>query len=819
MDLYTKNLFDAKNTANKILLVKKNNFLEDIASCDIDLSKTFYPCIQKWYKIEGFRAKENETEKIETVKKAAYRLFRSAGTSCSSFVLENKNGETNVLYGTGRADTLPAVFSSTLSECMIYKTDWNPSSFSYSGLLTGTFSSVANFADSFAAIGNDCYVACIVLPANGDEEVYQKIRENEYNKDKIAPYKTIERVYGNTTKRTEQLPVHEVINAVDLLEKETSFLSENAGIGFARSYIRFGSQEADTYIKLKSALCSCIGEAEKEYEPIRIIDTPNLTDGVKKLLASPGININGEFTVNPASWQPLDRLASFCSLPVESHNGFYVKKRDIDGNSLNPFPVIRSVNGITIGSIKNAPGNAAIPLSSFVSHAFVTGSTRTGKTTFVKRTLKELYDQGIPFLVLEAAKKEYIQLLPYIPDLKIYTPGNDGNQLYINPLEPEEGVLIENHVSAVVRAITAATGGEHPIPEALEGLLKDTYAKEGWHYGMMAYHDEEKPFPTVKDAFDGIADYINKRSKYASEISQNLEGAISIRTENLSNGALGSCFSKPFGMTAKDILEQPTLIELADFSSAGVEFLMNILLFKIHCYLSHLPETKVLKRVIVVEEAHNVFRKATEDSLRAGNNDYFEKLLAEVGASGTGMIFSDQRPSIMSDAVIANTAIKIVHPLGSSADYEIMASSLDLSETQTAMIKEFKPGTCLIGLRGIFGVQHASVNALPESASLNPACHICPCRFRCRKAAVSSLLENIDSTKAGYHVSNIKTCLYNPALLSKKVDEMLESLNISASNSTKTCLLGALIQQENNISFQQARIITTSYNNHLKGDL
>ncbi len=818
MDLYTKNLFEAKNTANNIILMKKNNFLENAAVCDIDASAVFYPNIQNWYQIEGFRAKETDAETIEAIKNSVYRVLRAAGASCSTFVVENKDNETRVLYGTGRADTLPAVFSSTLSECAVHKTDWNPSSFSYSGLVTGTLSSVANFADSFAAIGNDCYVACIVLSANGDEEVYQKIRENEYHKDKIAPYKTIERVYGNTTKRTEQLPVHEIINAVDLLEKETSFLSENAGIGFARSYIRFGSQDADTYIKLKSTVCSCLGEAEKEYEPIRIIDTPNLTDGVKKLLASPGININGEFTVNPASWQPLDRLASFCSLPVESHNGFYVKKRKIDDNSLNPFPITKTVNGIEIGSIKNTSKAAGIPLPIFTSHAFVTGSTRTGKTTAVKRILKELYDQGIPFLVLESAKKEYIQLLPYIPDLKIYTPGNDGNQLYINPLEPEEGTLIENHVSAVVRSITASTGGEHPIPEAMEGLLKATYAKKGWHYGMMAYRDAAKPFPTVKDAFDGIADYLNNHSKYGSEIRQNLEGALSIRTENLSNGALGKCFSEPFGMTAKDFLEQPTLIELADFSSGGVEFLVNILLFRIHCYLSHLPESKVLKRVVVVEEAHNIFRKASEDSLRADNNNYFEKLLAEVGASGTGMIFCDQRPSILSDAVIANTAIKIVHPLGSSIDYEIMASSLDLSETQTAMIKEFKPGTCLIGLRGIFGVQHASVNALSESASLNPACHICPCRFRCRKAAVSSLLENIDSTKAGYHVSNIKTCLYNPALLSKKVDEMLESLNISASNSTKTCLLGALIQQADDISFQQARIITTSYNMHLKGE-
>src|SRR5699024_753585 len=124
-----------------------------------------------------------------------------------------------------------------------------------------------------------------------------------------------------------------------------------------------------------------------------------------------------------------------------------------------------------------------------------------------------------------------------------------GQQLYINPLQVEDGTLIENHIDAVVRAITAATAGEHPIPEALEGLLRQTYKQAGWEYGMMAYTDKEKPFPTFRDAFENIPDYIHNHARYGPEVRQNLEGALTLRTENLYTGSLGRTFSRAFGIT------------------------------------------------------------------------------------------------------------------------------------------------------------------------------------------------------------------------------------------------------------------------------
>lgn len=246
---------------------------------------------------------------------------------------------------------------------------------------------------------------------------------------------------------------------------------------------------------------------------------------------------------------------------------------------------------------------------------------------------------------------------------------------------------------------------------------------------------------------------------------------------------------------------------------------MNILLFKLHCYISRLPESNTLKRVIVVEEAHNVFRKTiSEDSSRARSNDYFEKMLAEISASGTGMILCDQRPGIMSDAVIANTSVKVVHALtAAKTDLDLMASSLGLSSTQADRIMEFDKGICLIGIRGIPGVQHVKVKPLVQGRNTNPACHICASRFRCRKTSVLKMIQSMDEGQVRYHLSKIQANPYNTAILSHNIDCMLRDLNVSAAAATKCCLLGVLLQKYGTVSYQESRVILNSYNQYLKG--
>ncbi|MBQ8642508.1 MAG: ATP-binding protein [Clostridia bacterium] len=692
-----------------------------------------------------------------------------------------------------------------------------------SGLLTGTLSA-DRVADAAAASDiREWYIACVLLPVS-DMEVQEKIQENQAMAAWLDPYHSFQRIYGNASRRVEELPEPQIINAVCLLREENEFLMRNMGEGYVRSIVRFGTADRPSWNRLASLIGSCMNcdsDMAGEFEPIRVYPVSGQHRSLQECIAIPCVtpeNCTVGAPVHISSWQNASTAASFCIPPMESHHGYYLKEYTIDENSLEVFGKIRPVteDSICTGTLTGG-GKAVIPLVSLLSHGFISGSTNSGKTTTVKRILKELHSCGIPFTVIEAAKKEYVQMFPHIDNLKIYSSGIDGIPLAINPLQPEEGVLIENHVAAVVRSLIASTGGEHPIPEAYEGLLKQTYAQFGWKYGTLAWHDPSKPFPTMADVLENIDSYIENHARYGAEVRQNITGALTLRTENMSSGALGTLFARPSGLTAKEILSSPSVIELADFSEQATAFLMNILLYKFHSYLSRLPEERGLRRMIVVEEAHNVFRKtSTEESALALSNRYFEKMLAEIRSSGTGILMSDQRPGIMSEAVIANTAVKIVHGLSDPGDRKIMGEAMNLTDFQIRKISEFAKGECIIGLREQYGVQHSITVPLEEKAYENAACLSCLSRFRCKKDAVNRIIREMDPGRLRLHKSKIRSAPYNPRRLAQNIDAMLEDMQISAAASTKCCLLGKILQQDGSIPYQDCRIIVKSYREHLQ---
>lgn len=235
---------------------------------------------------------------------------------------------------------------------------------------------------------------------------------------------------------------------------------------------------------------------------------------------------------------------------------------------------------------------------------------------------------------------------------------------------------------------------------------------------------------------------------------------------------------------------------------------MNILLYKFHSYLSRQPESSQLNRVIVVEEAHNVFKRTlSEENGRALSNEYFDKMLAEIRSSGTGLLLSDQRASLLSEAVMANTSVKILHALTDSEDRKTVGASANLSDFQLKKLAEFRPGECVVAIRGQHGVQHAQVTAPAGEQELHSACHICTTRFRCRRNAVKSMLAGMDSTRIAFHVSKIQAEPYNVALLERNITNMLRDLNVTASDATKICLLGKILDTYGRSSLQEKRII------------
>lgn len=824
MDYMVRKYKDAQLMAEKIVAMKKGNYLNYVNSSTLVLgSNSYTPSITKWFKMSGYRENSDRSSTLNHLRSAVSKWVRATnGTgSDSAFAIVRNSDLTSVYYGSNSNES-EDIFRANISECDICASTLSETVFRVNGLFTGTFTS-SGVADALIVSNiRDFYVACVFTPI-ADSDVYKIIESDKKYVNILDEYKTFQRVYGNLSKRTENIPVTSVIQAIDVLKEEIEYLKSNMGRGFVRAMVRFGAPNEADYSRLSSIINSCFcSEEGKGFEPVRCFKIENVCARVEDLIKVPYTRVNNaDYTGNfhLLTLQHRDSVASFCTPSLISCDGYYVKNYSVNEDSMEVFSVPKVINEdyIKIGKIFNSNERAVIPVSELNKHCFVTGSTGTGKTTTVKTILCELYKEGIPFTVIEGAKKEYFSLISSIPELQVYTPGTDGRPLCINPLQPEDGVLIENHVAAIVRALLASTGGEHPIPEAFSGLLKETYYEFKWEYGMMAYTDEYKPFPTFADVLKNVDSYIEKHARYGAEVKQNLTAALSLRTETMNDGALGHLFTNHKGLMSADLLEKPCVIELSDFSEDSVSFLMNILLFRFQCFLARKSESERLRRVIVIEEAHNVFKKTiSEDNGRALSNNYFDRMLAEIRSSGTGLIISDQRPHILSEAVMENTAVKLIHGLDRD-NRDCAGQAVDLTELQIKKVGEFAPGECLIYIRGKYGIQHAQIyHKKNNGTGLNTACQVCANRFRCKNGAVNSMLGVMDEELMVFHAKKIMSNPYNPGVLEINITEMLKALNVTATGGTKMCFLGELLRRYSDSSVQEQRVIVNSYNKFIR---
>lgn len=190
-------------------------------------------------------------------------------------------------------------------------------------------------------------------------------------------------------------------------------------------------------------------------------------------------------------------------------------------------------------------------------------------------------------------------------------------------------------------------------------------------------------------------------------------------------------------------------------------------------------------------------------------------MFAEIRASGTGLILSDQRPSIMPDSVLANTAVKVCLSMDSEDDRKTIGGAMGLSDIQRHELHIFGIGECIVTIRGHRGVFHVRVDKFAAESSFSASCMVCTCRFRCRKTAVRKLIADLPPELVRYHLSKVTANPYNISLLSANINHMLEDMHVTAAASTRLCLLGELLRRAN-IPMNESRLIVNVYNNYMK---
>jgi len=275
-----------------------------------------------------------------------------------------------------------------------------------------------------------------------------------------------------------------------------------------------------------------------------------------------------------------------------------------------------------------------ISLDDLTKHAVVIGVTGSGKTTTVLNLLDHTVAVSTPFLVIEPVKTEYRALraaLGPTTDVRIYTLGNETIAPFrFNPFEfelddvPGNGSLL-NHIDFLKAVFNAAFILYAPMPYILETALYEVYQDKGWD--LSTGKNTRMPdadwrnrhlypiFPTLTDLYNTV-EVVTNRLKYFTEIEQNVKAGLKARIGSLRLGAKGFMLDTPRGIALKDLLSQPTVLELENIGNDDEKtFLMGLFLARLYEYRrlqaaqSRLPGG--LQHLLVIEEAHRLLKQTT----------------------------------------------------------------------------------------------------------------------------------------------------------------------------------------------------------------
>jgi Helicase HerA, central domain len=363
---------------------------------------------------------------------------------------------------------------------------------------------------------------------------------------------------------------------------------------------------------------------------------------------------------------------------------------------------------IVLGEVASLSGRTGqqvrLPLDQLSKHVFVTGMTGSGKTTSCFSLLLQLHREGVPFLVIEPVKSEYRSLLAAIPDLQVFTIGDEGTAPFrLNIFEPPPGVKVQAHLENLEAVWNASFVSYAPLPYIIKQVFAEAYRECGWD---LARYVRGRPV-----AFDDVSRQVEEVVRglgYHDEATRNIEAALKTRLNSLSLGGKGQLFGAEASTPLEAVMSKPTVIELKDIQNDEEKaFVAALILMDVASLAQARGASKHLRHFILVEEAHRLLpnlstQKGDPEAAdpRKRTVEQFGNMLAELRAYGEGLAVVEQIPTkVLSDAV-KNTATKVVHRVPAEDDRKAMAGAMNATEEQAAVFAALRPGEAVLSVEG-----------------------------------------------------------------------------------------------------------------------
>ncbi|MBW1781253.1 MAG: ATP-binding protein [Deltaproteobacteria bacterium] len=361
-------------------------------------------------------------------------------------------------------------------------------------------------------------------------------------------------------------------------------------------------------------------------------------------------------------------------------------KNDIDDKIILPPPAQDLCQGdLNIGEIEyiDKPiSNFNLKPKDINRHMGIFGSTGSGKTTFAKHLIRQLYKKGIPFLIFDW-EKSYRNLINEFDDVQVMTVGSDINPLFLNFLNVPPGIPYDEYIKSIIAIISE---------DYIGGIGADTMLL---NYMEMAYQETQNPFfeDLKQIVLREITRDMGKRGRLAGR-SGLWKESVSRQITFLSKGASGAVVNPKRHYPLEELFSGPIVLEFGNLKSPyDRKFFIHVILNWLSIYNQHCGiHSEHLKQVMIFEEFHNIAMKGKEDNM-------VSTLFRESRKYGIGLIAIDQTPSEIPNAIFANMNTKVSFSLSTSRDITSMAKAMNLDTYKSKYLGMLKTGQAIINIK------------------------------------------------------------------------------------------------------------------------
>jgi DNA helicase HerA-like ATPase len=421
-----------------------------------------------------------------------------------------------------------------------------------------------------------------------------------------------------------------------------------------------------------------------------------------------------------AAWRlPLARRHAISGILFKRNPGF----------SPNVIPTVAQTGERILG-LGTIIGNQSEGAPQYLStealtrHTLIVGEQGSGKSTTTQSLILQLWERGIPSLIIDPVSTEYRdlwQLQSAFRDkangLCVFmpgTPGKQGTTLAFNPFCPQPGTSLDAHIMSLKDCFASALMLSGGWPELVGRAIRRAYEDFGWR--VMDHDSNRQPitkelwqtgiFPSYIDLIKAVELEITRYPK--GEFRSNSEAGLLGRLRDVDAGPLGALFSTRRPLDVERLIQRPVVIELRAIRQADAKSLiMLFLLVQLRQHYDYsLPRSSDLNHFVIVEEAHRLLspmppRGEGISSARDETISMMADMLAELRKVGVGIALVEQLPSRLEETLIKLPSIKVIHRVTAGTDRELLARATNMSDEQANHVATLSRGQAVFYTEGL----------------------------------------------------------------------------------------------------------------------